>query len=71
MDNFLGRQTMQPLSLPLVKPDVRHSHLRLTDDRPAIGIHNELRVMTEQSLAWRTNSVLLFPDLLHFHAGAH
>jgi hypothetical protein len=43
-----GRQTMQPLSLPLVKPDVRHYRIRLTDDRSAIGIHNDLRVMTKQ-----------------------
>ena len=43
-----GRQTMQCLPLPLVKPDVRFSRIRLTDDRSAIGIRNELRVMTKQ-----------------------
>ena len=39
---------MQCLPLSLVKPDVRHYRIRLTDDRSAIGIHNELRVMTKQ-----------------------
>jgi hypothetical protein len=43
-----GRQTMQRLPLPLFKPDVRFSRIRLSDDRSAIGIHNELRVMTKQ-----------------------
>ena len=43
-----GRQTMQYLPLPLIKPDMRDYRIRLTDDRSAIGIHNELRVMTKQ-----------------------
>jgi len=43
-----GRQTMPCLPLPLIKPDVRFSRIRLTDDRSAISIHNELRVITTQ-----------------------
>ena len=38
----------RPHQRPLVKPGVRFSRLRLSDDRSAIGIHNELRIMTKQ-----------------------
>ena len=43
-----GRQTMQRLPLPLVKPDVRDYRIRLTDDRSATGIRNELTMENKQ-----------------------
>ena len=43
-----GRQTMQGLPLPLVKPDVRNYRIRLTDDHSAIGIRKELTALILQ-----------------------
>jgi len=48
-----GRQTMQGLPLPLVKPDVRNYRIRLTDDHSAISIRKELKDLTKQvSISW-------------------